>query len=276
MSEYSQYRRAAWKLLKPVLPIMMLIAIIASLPSFVTTFFTYSTGVFDLLTQILNGTLSFEDLTVAQMLPVSLVSLLMSLISLPLAMGLTGAAQRISRQEEIGVRHALDYLPHTLRVIGLTLLCGLYAYWPMLLWAVCAIPLAFLITESTIWIFTLYILVGLGLCFVCIPRAYSVIASTFLQAQEPTEKVRTLLHRSVAAMRGYRISFFLLTFSFIGWDFLTSLITSLIVSLFGTLIGNMASMLISSVLTCYITTAQVLFIRDITTKKAPEEVPYES
>lgn len=275
MSEYSQYRQAAWKLLKPVLPIMMLIAIISSLPSFVTTFVTYQTGVGDLLTQFLNGTTSIEQLDPAALLPTSITSLLMSIIALPLNLSVIGAAMRLCHSEEISVRNALDYLPHTLRVIGLSLLSMLYAYWPLLIWAVCSIPVALLLTQGTLWLYSVYILAGIALCVVCIPRGYSVIATSFLQARTPREKLRTLLQRSVQSMRGFRMAFFMLTFSFIGWNLLSTLVSSFAEMLFGTLIGNMISMLVSSVLTCYMTVAQALFIIDITAEKPQQEAAEE-
>ncbi len=270
MSDYQSYRRKAWNTIKPVLPIMMLISIIASLPDYIVTFVSTSTGVSDFLAALESNSPQYKTLlnniSSTQWLLFGVTELVALLISQPLTLGLTGAAQRINNGEEIGVRNVLDYLPYTLRVIGLNLLRIFYAAWPLLIAS--AITLLYILCASLAGISSLVILYALlalniGCAIYCIPRSWSVVAAPFLQARQPKEKLRTLLHQSIFLMKGYRMAFFFLTLSFFGWIFLYSLLTILCTQLLGTLIGNMISMLVGSALSCYMTTAQAQFIQDL-------------
>lgn len=270
MSDYQSYRRKAWATIKPVLPIMMLIAIVASLPDYIVTFVSSSTGVSELLTALETNSPNYKTLlsniSATQWVLFGVSEIVALLISQPLALGLTGAAQRINNGEEIGVRNVLDYLPYTLRVIGLNLLRFFYTAWPLLLsFAVTLIYTILFALDGSGSSIILYVLlaVNIGCSIYCIPRGWSVIAAPFLQAKQPQEKLRTLLDRSIFLMRGYRMAFFSLTLSFFGWILLYSLLSTFISVLFSTLIGNMVSMLLASALSCYMTTAQAQFIQDL-------------
>ena len=147
MRTSKEYRQTAWSAIKPVLPIMLLIFLVASLPQLIFMFIQTAFGLMPPMdTDLL---LSDPDAFVAAYsafmssskgITYSLLNLLFTLMTIPLTLGTIGAAQRILRGEGVLVRHSLAYIPYTFRAIWLQICTTFYAFWPMLLAYVVAIP----------------------------------------------------------------------------------------------------------------------------------------
>ena len=126
MRTSKEYRQTAWSAIKPVLPIMLLIALVASLPQFIFMFIQTAFGLMPPMdTDLL---LSDPDAFVAAYsafmssskgITYSLLNTLFTLMTIPLTLGSISAAQRILRGEDVLVRHSLAYIPYTFRAIWL-------------------------------------------------------------------------------------------------------------------------------------------------------------
>lgn len=118
MRTSKEYRQTAWSAIKPVLPIMLLIFLVASLPQLIFMFIQTAFGLMPPMdTDLL---LSDPDAFVAAYsafmssskgITYSLLNLLFTLMTIPLTLGTIGAAQRILRGEDVLVRHSRRIFP---------------------------------------------------------------------------------------------------------------------------------------------------------------------
>ena len=273
MRPSKEYRQTAWAAIKPVLPIMLLIALVASLPQLVFLFIQASCG----LTPPMDTDLLLSDpdafvaaysafMSSSKGITYSLLNTLFSLISIPLSLGTIGAAQRILRGEDVLVRHSLAYIPYTFRAIWLQICTAFYAFWPMLLAYVVAIPVLLTVPSPDIVLFTaiLLLIAVIATLVLAIMRTYSMVASDYLLARNPNTSVSEIMRTSRTIMKGNRMNFFLLELSFIGWNLLIAVLDSIVLSMVGYTLANVCSMLLSLFLGVYMTTAEAAFINDLT------------
>jgi len=273
MRTSKEYRQTAWSAIKPVLPIMLLIALVASLPQLVFLFIQASCGLtppMD-LELLVNDSDAFiaayrDFMTSSAGKMYSLLNTLFSLISIPLSLGTIGAAQRVLRGEDVLVRHSLAYIPYTFRAIWLQICTAFYAFWPMLLAYVVAIPVLLTVPSPDIMLLTaiLLLIAVIATLVLAIMRTYSMIASDYLLARNPNTSVSEIMRTSRAIMKGNRMNFFLLELSFIGWNLLIAVLDSVVLSMAGYTLANVCSMLLSLFLGVYITTAEAAFVNDLT------------
>lgn len=273
MRTSKEYRQTAWAAIKPVLPIMLLIALVASLPQLVFLFIQASCGLtppMD-LELLINDSDAFiaayrDFMTSSAGKMYSLLNTLFSLISIPLSLGTIGAAQRILRGEDVLVRHSLAYIPYTFRAIWLQICTAFYAFWPMLLAYVVAIPVLLTVPSPDIVLLTaiLLLIAVIATLVLAIMRTYLMVASDYLLARNPNTSVSEIMRTSRTIMKGNRMNFFLLELSFIGWNLLIAVLDSVVLSMAGYTLANVCSMLLSLFLGVYMTTAEAAFINDLT------------
>lgn len=273
MRTSKEYRQTAWAAIKPVLPIMLLIALVASLPQLVFLFIQASCGLtppMD-LELLINDSDAFmaayrDFMTSSAGKMYSLLNTLFSLISIPLSLGTIGAAQRILRGEDVLVRHSLAYIPYTFRAIWLQICTAFYAFWPMLLAYVVAIPVLLTLPSPDIVLLTaiLLLIAVIATLVFAIMRTYSMVASDYLLARNPNTSVSEIMRTSRTIMKGNRMNFFLLELSFIGWNLLIAVLDSVVLSMAGYTLANVCSMLLSLFLGVYMTTAEAAFVNDLT------------
>lgn len=258
MRTSKEYRQTAWSAIKPVLPIMLLIALVASLPQLVFLFIQASCG----LTPPMDTDLLLSDpdafvaaysafMSSSKGITYSLLNLLFTLMTIPLSLGTIGAAQRILRGEGVLVRHSLAYIPYTFRAIWLQICTAFYAFWPMLLAYVVAIPVLLTVSSPDIMLLTaiLFFIAVIATLVLAIMRIYLMAASDYLLARN---------------MKGNRMNFFLLELSFIGWNLLIAVLDSAVLTMAGYTLANICSMLLSLFLGVYMTTAKAAFVNDLT------------
>ena len=273
MRTSKEYRQTAWSAIKPVLPIMLLIALVASLPQLVFLFIQASCGLtppMD-LELLINDSDAFiaayrDFMTSSAGKMYSLLNTLFSLISIPLSLGSIGAAQRILRGEDVLVRHSLAYIPYTFRAIWLQICTAFYAFWPMLLAYVVAIPVLLTVPSPDIMLLTaiLFFIAVIATLVLAIMRTYLMVASDYLLARNPNTSVSEIMRTSRTIMKGNRMNFFLLELSFIGWNLLIAVLDSVVLSMAGYTLANVCSMLLSLFLGVYMTTAKAAFVNDLT------------
>lgn len=273
MRTSKEYRQTAWSAIKPVLPIMLLIALVASLPQLVFLFIQASCGLtppMD-LELLINDSDAFiaayrDFMTSSAGKMYSLLNTLFSLISIPLSLGSIGAAQRILRGEDVLVRHSLAYIPYTFRAIWLQICTAFYAFWPMLLAYVVAIPVLLTVPSPDIMLLTaiLFFIAVIATLVLAIMRTYLMVASDYLLARNPNTSVSEIMRTSRTIMKGNRMNFFLLELSFIGWNLLIAVLDSVVLSMAGYTLANVCSMLLSLFLGVYMTTAEAAFVSDLT------------
>lgn len=273
MHTSKEYRQTAWSAIKPVLPIMLLIFLVASLPQLIFMFIQTAFGLMPPMdTDLL---LSDPDAFVAAYsafmssskgITYSLLNLLFTLMSIPLTLGTIGAAQRILRGEDVLVRHSLAYIPYTFRAIWLQICTAFYAFWPMLLAYVVAIPVLLTVSSPDIMLLTaiLFFIAVIATLVFAIMRLYLMAASDYLLARNPNTSVSEIMRTSRTIMKGNRMSFFLLELSFIGWNLLIAVLDSAVLTMAGYTLANVCSMLLSLFLGVYMTTAKSAFVNDLT------------
>lgn len=273
MRTSKEYRQTAWAAIKPVLPIMLLIALVASLPQLVFLFIQASCGLtppMD-LELLINDSDAFiaayrDFMTSSAGKMYSLLNTLFSLISIPLSLGSIGAAQRVLRGEDVLVRHSLAYIPYTFRAIWLQICTAFYAFWPMLLAYVVAIPVLLTVPSPDIVLLTaiLLLIAVIATLVLAIMRTYLMVASDYLLARNPNTSVSEIMRTSRTIMKGNRMNFFLLELSFIGWNLLIAVLDSALLTMAGYTLANVCSMLLSLFLGVYMTTAEAAFVNDLT------------
>lgn len=273
MRTSKEYRQTAWSAIKPVLPIMLLIFLVASLPQLIFMFIQTAFGLMPPMdTDLL---LSDPDAFVAAYsafmssskgITYSLLNLLFTLMTIPLSLGTIGAAQRILRGEDVLVRHSLAYIPYTFRAIWLQICTAFYAFWPMLLAYVVAIPVLLTVSSPDIMLLTaiLFFIAVIATLVFAIMRTYLMVASDYLLARNPNTSVSEIMRTSRTIMKGNRMNFFLLELSFIGWNLLIAVLDSAVLTMAGYTLANICSMLLSLFLGVYMTTAKAAFVSDLT------------
>lgn len=273
MRTSKEYRQTAWSAIKPVLPIMLLIFLVASLPQFIFMFIQTAFGLMPPMdTDLL---LSDPDAFVAAYsafmssskgITYSLLNTLFTLMTIPLSLGSIGAAQRILRGEDVLVRHSLAYIPYTFRAIWLQICTAFYAFWPMLLAYVVAIPVLLTVSSPDIMLLTaiLFFIAVIATLVFAIMRLYLMAASDYLLARNPNTSVPEIMRTRRTIMKGNRMNFFLLELSFIGWNLLIAVLDSAVLTMAGYTLANICSMLLSLFLGVYMTTAKAAFVNDLT------------
>lgn len=273
MRTSKEYRQTAWSAIKPVLPIMLLIFLVASLPQFIFMFIQLAFG----LTPPMDTDLLLSDpdafvaaysafMSSSKGITYPLLNTLFTLMTIPLTLGTIGAAQRILRGEDVLVRHSLAYIPYTFRAIWLQICTTFYAFWPMLLAYVVAIPVLLTVSSPDIMLLTaiLFFIAVIATLVFAIMRLYLMAASDYLLARNPNTSVPEIMRTSRTIMKGNRMSFFLLELSFIGWNLLIAVLDSAVLTMAGYTLANVCSMLLSLFLGVYMTTAKAAFVSDLT------------
>ena len=255
--------------LKPLLPVILLCALIANLPSLATqtvSVLTDSNPLTYLLSQASTDTelmaILGDDARLAAMLqeyaaaPSRLVSLGLSalswLLSPVLTLGLTWCLLELLRGHEIGVGTVFARLNCFGRSIGLNLLTAV----KLLVWSLPGAAVMFigmlllLLTGSSLSLMLYF--AGLTLMIVLMVRAmlHYTMAQNFL-ADEPERGVLGSLRASIDMMRTRKMALFSLMLSFILWMMVLSMLTSLLSAMLGTVIASTVSMLLQLLLSVY-------------------------
>ena len=291
-----EFRRRAREAMKRCMPVLLVVALIATLPSLLSTVVTVLTGAdpnvlmenysnritqvmeqhglmdntavldrpeldMSLLEADMNAAMSFfqEEITTflqEKGLVIGLMAALVLVASPVLTMGLINALLHALRGKEVDASIALSRVRYLPKALGLELLTAL----KVLLWMLpgMAVSLLALILPAA----AAMLLMVVGTATMMIPAvmaSYRYALAPFLMADDPTLGVRACIRRSCEVMQRRKLELFSLEISFIGWRLLLDMVQSLLLGMMGNVIGATLGMFAALFLTVYTNGAKTAF-----------------
>ncbi len=300
-----EFRRRARLAMKQMMPILLVVALIATLPSLIQSTVTlmananpdqlmteYSdrlmqvlekhglygasvtdTAVIDeaqLAADIMDALAQFQ-LTVMTFLQekgllVALLALMVLLFSPMLTLGLNNAALHALRRQEFTAAMALSRGRYILKAVGLMLVFALR----LLMWMLpgFALMIGGIFLPQAVG--GLAMIGGLILSLVMgVIMSYRYGLITYIMADDPALRIRDCFRRSCEVMQRRKMELFSLEVSFIGWHLVLSMVQSFLMS-FGAVIGLTLGMFASLFLTVYTTCAKAAFYQEYAVGPLPE------
>lgn len=292
-----EFRRRARMAMKPVMPILLVVALIAALPSLINSAVTlitdadpnvlltdYSNRVMqvveqnglmqnevmgeivideaklteDLYTALTEYLVSSENFLREKGPIIAALSLMVAVCSPVLTLGLINAMLHALRKQPFGPEIALSRVKYILKALGLMLIFAL----KLLLWMLPGFALiiggVFLPEGAGVAV----MIVGMIAAIVMgIMASYRYAMVTYVMADDPTTTIRGCFRRSCEVMKRRKLELFSLEISFIGWRLLLSMVQSLLLG-FGAVIGMTLGMFASLFLTVYTNCAQAAFYQE--------------
>ena len=292
-----EFRRRARMAMKPVMPLLLIVALIAALPSLISNAVILvadadpnqlMNNLSDRMMQVMEGagltqspvvgevvvdqtqlTMSIlgvyeqymADLTtfVTEKGPLLLALAVMVAVASPvLTMGLINALLHALRKQEFTPVITLSRVKCILKALGLMLLVGLKIFLWMLPGTALMLTALFLPQK----LMGLAMLVGfVAMVALGVVASYRYAMAVYVMADEPTRGIRDCIRRSKEVMKHRKLEFFSLEISFIGWHLLLSYAQSMLYS-FGPVIGMTLGMFASLFLTVYTNCAQAAFYQE--------------
>lgn len=289
-----EFRRRAREAMKLCMPILLVVALIATLPSLLQQTITLVTDadLSTLLNDLSNRLMQvmekhgltqasvigdvtvnsaqftadvlavyeqlYQDLQIFMQTkgPILLILWLMVLLLSPvLTLGLINALLHALRKQEFTVAISLSRVRYILKALGLEVMVALKVF----AWMLPGMSLVFLSVLLPETLMLLMMIAGSILMLVLgIMAVYRYAMAMFVLADQPETGVFACLRRSCEIMQRRKMELFSLEISFIGWYLLLSLARMLFFS-FGQVIGMTLSMFASLFLTVYTNCAQAAF-----------------
>ena len=280
-----EFRRRARAAMKPIMPLLLIVAMIASLPSLIGQTVTLLTGadpnamLAEYYTQermtaitsgdaaavqaasqeIMDGVTAFFQEKAPFMVITTLITWLLSPV---LTLGFNHTLIKTLRREEIAVTTVLARLPLFFKAIGLNLMIFLR----LVLWMLPGMALSMFGAVVTLLepsIGGLLMLAAMAVMFVLMIRAmYSYRLATYIMADVPETGINASIRRSKEVMKGRRMELFGLEFSFLGWRLLLSMGQSMLLGFFGGVLGMTLGMFASLFLQTYLSMAETAFYQE--------------
>ncbi len=192
--------------------------------------------------------------------PIIIALTVMTILLAPvLELGLINALLHALRRQEFTFSIALSRLRIYPKALGLTLLLGLkYLLWMLPGFAIMALALLLPAEAAAI-----VALLGMIVAFVpVIPAAYRYAMATFILADAPQTSVLACVRRSKEIMAGRKAELFGLEFSFIGWSLLLSYGEALLMGMLGSVLGMALGQFAALFLTVYTNCAIAAFYQE--------------
>ena len=308
-----EFRRRARVAMKPVMSVLLVVALIAALPSLLGSTVNMITGAEPntLMTSFYNRSMQLvekyglqtnqpvEELVIDESAleadtlalmesyiqdmntymkekgPIMAATTLAVLVISPvLTLGLINAMLHALRKKEFSFSIALSRLSCVFRVLALQLLVILKT----ILWMIpgMAVMIAALYAPAE-WMGTLMFLGLAGSMIAGIMATYRYAMSVYVMADAPETPVLRCIRRSKEIMHRRKGELFFLELSFIGWSLLLSYVQTMLNG-FGPVIGLALGMFASLFLTVYTNCAKTAFYQEygvgpLTAPEAPAEDP---
>ena len=308
-----EFRRRARLAMKQMMPILLVVALIAALPSLIQSTVTliananpdqlmteYSDRLMQVLEKhglvgaavteapVIDEVLLAGDIIAAleqfqlsvmtflqeKGLLVVLLALMVAVCSPVLTLGLLNALLHALRRQEFTAAIALSRMKYILKAVGLMLMFALR----LLVWMLPGFALmigGIFLPQAVGGLAMIGGLVVSLVMGVIISYRYGLI--TFFLADDPTMRIRNCFRRSGEVMQRRKMELFSLEVSFIGWHLVLSMVQSLLLS-FGAVIGLTLGMFASLFLTVYTNCAKAAFYQEYAVGPLPEaaeEAPSE-
>lgn len=301
-----EFRRRARLAMKPVMPLLLIVALIAALPSLINDAvvliadadpnqlmndfsnrlmqvvenagLTQNAVVGEVVideAQLARDILAVQDSYFANLrtfiqekgLLIAGLSLMVMVLGPVLNLGMINAMLHALRKKEFTAAIALSRIKYILKAVALMLLVALRIF----LWMLPGMALMIVALFLPQKLVTLAVIVGFAAAMVMgIMAGYRYALAVYVLADVPTTRLRDCIRRSCEVMKHRKMELFSLEISFIGWHLLLSLVQSMLMS-FGAVIGLTLGMFASLFLTVYTNCAQAAFYQEYAV--GPVELP---
>lgn len=291
-----EFRRRAREAMLPVMSILVVVMLIAMLPSLVSNIVTTVTEsdpsimLADLYTEEnLTAMVSDDPAVVAsvtdQMMAkmsaffaekwpfMALTSAITLLLSPVLGLGFFHTLLKALRREEISYSTVLARLPLFFKAIGLDVMVALRVFlWMLPGWGVSLLGAVIMLYLPSLGM--LVMVAAVVLMFVLMIRAmYRYRLSSYVLADAPQTGINAAIRRSKEIMKGRKMELFSLEVSFVGWYLAVNLIQMFTLMLLGTVLGMALGMFASFLLQMYVYMATAAFYQEYGVGPLPQAAP---
>lgn len=292
-----EFRRRAREAMKPAMSILVVVTLIAMLPSLLSSVITtladsdprnalvnlYSEEAINammgtdeeslaLAEKLLSGVSEFFA---AKWPFMALTAAITMLLSPVLTMGFEHTLLKTLRREEITYLTGLARLPIFFKAIGLNLMIFLRIFlWLLPGWALSMLGAVLTVYLPTLG--TLVMVAAMVVMFALMLRAmYSYRLATFVMADDPQTGINAAIRRSKEIMRGRRMELFSLEVSFVGWSMLVSFAQTMLLGMLGNVLGLALGMFASFLLQLYMYMASAAFYQEYGVGPVADAAPAE-
>lgn len=291
-----EFRRRAREAMLPVMSILVVVMLIAMLPSLVSNIVTTVTEsdpsimLADLYTEEnLTAMVSDDPAVVAsitdQMMAkmssffaekwpfMALTSAITLLLGPVLGLGFFHTLLKALRREEISYSTVLARLPLFFKAIGLDVMVALRVFlWMLPGWGVSLLGAVIMLYLPSLGM--LVMVAAVVLMFVLMIRAmYRYRLSSYVLADAPETGINAAIRRSKEIMKGRKMELFSLEVSFVGWYLAVNLIQIFTLMLLGTVLGMALGMFASFLLQMYVYMATAAFYQEYGVGPLPQATP---
>jgi len=291
-----EFRRRAREAMLPVMSILVVVMLIAMLPSLVSNIVTTVTEsdpsimLADLYTEEnLTAMVSDDPAVVAsvtdQMMAkmsaffaekwpfMALTSAITLLLGPVLGLGFFHTLLKALRREEISYSTVLARLPLFFKAIGLDVMVALRAFlWMLPGWGVSLLGAVIMLYLPSLGM--LVMVAAVVLMFVLMIRAmYRYRLASYVLADAPQTGINAAIRRSKEIMKGRKMELFSLEVSFVGWYLAVNLIQMFTLMLLGTVLGMALGMFASFLLQMYVYMATAAFYQEYGVGPLPQAAP---
>ncbi len=291
-----EFRRRAREAMLPVMSILVVVTLIAMLPSIVSSIVTTiadsdpSAAMVDLyteenLTAMMSDDPAVVDAVTGQMMtkmsaffaekwPFMALTVLVTMLLGPvLTLGFNHTLLKALRREEISYSTVLARLPIFLKAIGLNLMIFLRIFlWMLPGWALSLLGAVIMVFEANIGV--LVMVAAMVLMFVLMIRAmYRYRLATYVMADAPETGVNVAIRRSREIMKGRKMELFSLELSYVGWHLAVNLAQMLLLTMLGSVLGMALGMFASFLLQLYVYMGTAAFYQEYGVGPLPEASP---
>lgn len=291
-----EFRRRAREAMLPVMSILVVVMLIAMLPSLVSNIVTTVTEsdpsimLADLYTEEnLTAMVSDDPAVVAsvtdQMMAkmsaffaekwpfMALTSAITLLLGPVLGLGFFHTLLKALRREEISYSTVLARLPLFFKAIGLDVMVALRVFlWMLPGWGVSLLGAVIMLYLPSLGM--LVMVAAVVLMFVLMIRAmYRYRLASYVLADAPQTGINAAIRRSKEIMKGRKMELFSLEVSFVGWYLAVNLIQMFTLMLLGTVLGMALGMFASFLLQMYVYMATAAFYQEYGVGPLPQAAP---
>lgn len=291
-----EFRRRAREAMLPVMSILVVVMLIAMLPSLVSNIITTVTEsdtnamLADLYTQEnLTAMVSDDPAVVAsvtdQMMAkmsaffgekwpfMALSSAITLLLGPVLGLGFSHTLLKALRREEISYSTVLARLPLFFKAVGLDVMVALRVFlWMLPGWGVSLLGAVIMLYLPSLGM--LVMVAAVVLMFVLMIRAmYRYRLASYVLADAPQTGINAAIRRSKEIMKGRKMELFSLEVSFVGWYLAVNLIQMFTLMLLGTVLGMALGMFASFLLQMYVYMATAAFYQEYGVGPLPQAAP---
>lgn len=195
----------------------------------------------------------------------AIIALALGIITIPLSYGLTASMLKISRNETVGITDFITIgFKNFKKAFFLSLSIFIRILIPVILMAIAvtmSIMSAFAESASGILSIVSLALAVASMVWI-IYKVLSYALSTYILVDSEDMKSKEVIAKSCELMKGYRLKFVGLVFSFFGWFLLSGILAGITQS-FNELLGTIVTYGLSLLLTPYITFTEINFYEEL-------------